>query len=91
MTQATYSNQYNTFRIQNQHRDTHFNIWEGMDVPGFTEKMMTLVDLKLTSPMMSWGAFFIVSLLSFSYPYRIWLEKNSFKANYHFTKRVYVQ
>lgn len=91
MTQAAYSSQYNAFKAHNMYRDTHFNIWEGMDIPGFTEKMMTLVDVKVTSPVMSWTGYFLISLFTLSYPYRMWLERNSFKAKYHFTKRVFIQ
>jgi hypothetical protein len=48
MTQSAYATQYSAFKAHNQYRDTHFNIWEGMDIPGFTEKMMTLVGMLIS-------------------------------------------
>jgi hypothetical protein len=45
LTQQAYANQYNHFRSVNMYRDTHFSAWEGFDIPGFKEKMMTIVGM----------------------------------------------
>jgi hypothetical protein len=91
-TQQFYESQKFAFQSRNRHRDTHFSFSEGMSFAGFQEKMLAIVDLKKKSIFMNWLAYAIVAIIFMqSWLYRLWMEKSSVKARYHFNKTVYVE
>ncbi|KAL0484506.1 3 TM domain-containing transmembrane protein [Acrasis kona] len=90
-TLRAYQDQLNNFRRRNERRDTHFNMGETFDIPGYSEKMLAIVDLNKKSYFLTvgWCLFFSLVLLQ-SWTYRVWMDRVSVKAKYHFNKNVYV-
>jgi hypothetical protein len=65
--------------------------WETVTLPGYTEKLLSVVDMKRKSWAMNWWTYLFVSLvLQCSTVYRMWLDRNSIKAHYQYSKLVYV-
>jgi len=87
-TTNAYQRQKAAFIRKNEHRDTHFSFWEGMEINDFKEKMMSVTDFKMLSPLIRWWVYVLISMLSFSIFYRLWLERKSIKAKFCFVKSV---
>jgi hypothetical protein len=89
--QAHEQQKYN-FVARNRNRDEHFEFTEGMDFYGFQEKMLAIVDLQKKSIFMNWASYFGFSIILMqSWLYRVWLDRNSVKARYHFNKTVFIE
>jgi hypothetical protein len=91
-TEQCHSHWEEAFHARNRDRDTHYSYVRTLQVPGFTSKMLTIVDLSRKSWAMSWWWYAVVSLVLLSSSvYRLWLDRSSVKAHFRYTKRVFIR
>lgn len=84
-----YSNEKEMFTTKHKGRDTYFSLEEYRTVPGVSEKMLSVVDIKNRSFLLNGFVFTIATLLSLSWLYRMWFERNTAQRSFCFKKRIY--
>jgi hypothetical protein len=83
-----YLHQFRHFKERNRHWDTHYSFWEDYHVQGFTSKMLSMVEGYKRPLLLHWAIYLLFSFVLLSWPYRLWLDRTSVKANFHFQKVV---
>jgi len=90
-TRVVYQRQEMNFIERNRYRDVHFNNWNFFEMDGFHERKLCMVEMSKRSWWMSYGAYLVISLVALgSWPYRIWLERKTVRARFHFSKRIFL-
>ncbi|PRP80031.1 cytochrome p450 family protein [Planoprotostelium fungivorum] len=90
-TQNEYLGQKNHFICRNQGRDTHFSQWDDFGTPGFRSNMMCALDPTNIPKMLSSTWYILFSLFFLTWIYRIWFDRVSVSARFHFVKAIYRQ
>jgi len=76
--------------VARNHRDTHQHNWETMDVPGFQDVAMFLIDVRLQPWLLRWWAYALAVVFFLGWTYRCWLSSRSAKFRYTYVKTIYL-
>lgn len=87
-TRSAYDNQLSRFISRNKHRDVCFSYTENKNIPGFKERMFS-VNGEAHSCFMTWYWYSLVTLLGFTWPFRIWVEKRCVRGEFGFRSIVF--
>ena len=87
-TRDVYNYQLQAFISRNRSRDTHFTYDETRKVPGFVDKLFSR-NGENKSRFIGWTWYLLISLLGFSWPYRVWLEAKCVRGEFNFKYLVF--
>lgn len=87
-TRGAYDRQLSSFIARNKHRDVCFSYTESKHIPGFKERMFS-VNGENHSCLMTWYWYTLITLLGFTWPFRIWVEKHCVRGEFGFHSIVF--
>lgn len=87
-TAARFEAQAQAFRDRNRHRDTHMDYSQGLDIPGFKDHVLALVDVRNRPACLSLSWFWLWSLAGLTWPFRMWMESISSKRGFTVNKVI---
>ncbi len=83
-----YQAERGAFILRNKGRDATFDFTEYFRISGFQSKLLSVVDLNRKSPLLHWFWFAVATLAGLSWLYRLWFDRNTTSAAFHFQKRI---
>lgn len=87
-TRGAYDRQLSSFIARNKHRDVCFSYTENKSTPGFKERMFSM-NGEEHSCLVHWFWYTLISLLGFSWPFRMWIESKCVRGEFKFQYVVF--
>ena len=88
-TRSAYNLQYARFHARYVHRDTHFCCRKVFQIPGFEERLLAFTDLNSKPWWIGIKYYWIASILTQTWPYRILFNRAAGRTKYNVTKVIY--
>jgi len=90
-TSQQFKTQRNDFIEANRHRDVNYNVNDHFQIDGYQDRLLSLYDTSKRPFWLNLGWYLLLSLLGFSWFYRVWMERACVKTSFTFKKRVTVE